>query len=266
MAIWYSDIATNQIQGNNLPGQVGASQIALVDGQPVQNNPNFEGPPEITATYTWVGTEAAGDIINLSVLREGMLVSPTRATVCSGATAPAATLTVAVGDNDLGLLSALPIVNPGAAVSALGTDKSLQAPVWVTGTAYVAGNVVIDAASTPANQTYTCILALTSATAPHSDAAHWIANQVRYSASISIAAASGLVAFTGGTQNYGGVASQCPQAVLPGQVQTGFSTASLANQPYIIQHDCWLQAVILTAATVAANTVSVFRVPTNSLN
>ena len=179
---------------------------------------------------------------------------------------PTRTLTVAVGDNDLGLLSALPIVNPGAAVSALGTDKSLQAPVWVTGTAYVAGNVVIDAASTPANQTYTCILALTSATAPHSDAAHWIANQVRYSASISIAAASGLVAFTGGTQNYGGVASQCPQAVLPGQVQTGFSTASLANQPYIIQHDCWLQAVILTAATVAANTVSVFRVPTNSLN
>ena len=265
MAIWYTDVANNQIQGNNLPGQIGVQNLPNPDGGPEQNNPNFEGPPEVTATYVWTGSEAAGDIINIAIAREGMLVSPA-GRVGSGTTAPATTLTVAIGDNDLGLLSALPIVNPGAASGALGTLNSLQAPVWVSGTAYVAGNVVLDAASTPSNQTYTCILAVTGPTAPHSDATHWIANQVRYSASIDIHAASGNVLFASGTQLYGGVPANCPQSVLPGQAQVGYSTSQLFGQPYIIQHDCWLQAVILTANTIVANTISVFRIPTNSLN
>jgi hypothetical protein len=265
MAIWYSDIAINQIQGNNLPGQVGVSQLPLTDGQPVQNIPILEGPDDLVATYFWTGAEAAGDIINLGILREGILVNP-KVTVNSGPVAPATTLTVAIGDNDLGLLTNLPIPNPGAAASLLGTANSLQAPTWTTGTVYAAGNVVLDPTSTPANQTYTCILGLTSATAPHSDATHWIANSVRYSASMDIHAASGNVAGAGGTQLYGGVASHCPESILPGTVQTGYSAASLLFSQYIIQHDCWAQALILTAAGIVANTASVFRIPTNSLN
>jgi hypothetical protein len=260
---WYTDLAANQVQGANLPGQVGVDQIG--SGTTVQNQPLFEGPPDVVGTYTWVGTEAAGDIINIGIARAGLLVSP-KITVSSGLTAPAVTLTVAIGDNDLGLLSALPIPNAAAGVAALGGPNSLQAPVWVAATSYVAGNVVLDAASTPSNQTYTCILAVSGSTAPHSDSTHWIANQVRYSASIDIHAASGNVAGAAGTQLYGGVASQTPAAVLPGTLQTGFSVNSLANQPYIIQNDCWLQAVILTAATIAAGAVSVFRIPTASLN
>ena len=173
---------------------------------------------------------------------------------------------MAVGDNDLGALSTLPIPNAAAGVSAAGGLNALSAPTWVSGTAYVAGNVVLDAASTPSNQTFTCILAITGATAPHSDSTHWIANQVRYSASIDIHAASGNVAFVTGTQLYGGTPSKCPEALIPGQVQTGWSTSQLLSQPYIIQHDCWLQAVILTANTIVANAVSLFRIPTLSLN
>jgi uncharacterized membrane protein len=126
--------------------------------------------------------------------------------------------------------------------------------------------VVIDALSTPTNQTYTCILAVSGSTAPHSDATHWIANQVRYSASIDIHAASGNVAGSGGTQFYGGVPANVPGAVLPGTLQTGYNASQLLAQQYILQYDCWIQAVILTANTIAANAVSVFRIPTTSLN
>jgi len=262
---WYTDIALNQIQGNNLSGQVGVDSIGIGAVSPVQNNPILEGPPQVIGTYTWVGTEAAGDIINIAIAREGMLIG-VNGTVCSGTTAPATTLTVAIGDNDLGLTSALPVPNTAAGTSALGGPYSLQAPVWVSGTAYVAGNVVLDAASTPSNQTFTCISAVTGSTAPHSDSTHWIANQVRYSSSIDIHAANGNVAFATGTQLYGGVASKVPESITPGAVQTGFSANSLLNQQYTIQHDCWLQAVILTANTIVAGTVSVFRIPTLSLN
>ncbi len=262
---WYTDVANNQIQGNNLPGQVGVQNIAVTDGGPEQNNPIFEGPPQILATYVWTGSEAVGDIINIAIGRAGMVVSPD-GHVCSGTTAPATTLTVAIGDNDLGLIANLPIVNPGAAVSLLGTANSLQAPVWVAATSYVAGNVVLDANSTPSNQTYTCILAVSGSSAPHSDSTHWIANQVRYSATIDIHAASGNVAFAAGTQLYGGVPSNVPGAVLPGTVQVGYSTSQLLNQQYILQYDCWIQAVILTLNTVVANSFSLFRIPTLSLN
>lgn len=262
---WYTDVANNQVQGNNLPGQIGVANIAVPDGGPEQNNPMFEGPPFISATYVWTGSEAVGDIINIAIGRAGMLVSPD-GHVCSGTTAPATTLTVSIGDNDLGLLSTLPIVNPGAASAALGTANSLQAPVWVAATSYVVGNVVLDAASTPSNQTYTCIAAVSGSTAPHSDSSHWIVNSARYSGSIDIHAASGNVAFAAGTQLYGGVPAQVPGAVLPGTAQTGYSTSQALNQQYILQYDCWIQAVILTLNTVVANTVSLFRIPTYSLN
>ncbi len=262
---WYTDLATNQIQGNNLPGQVGVQNIAVTDGGPEQNNPIFEGPPELIGTYVWTGSEAAGDIINIGIGREGMLISP-NGRVASNATAPATTLTVAIGDNDLGLISTLPIPNAAANSAALGGQNSLQAPVWVANTAYVAGNVVLDAASTPTNQTYTCLASVSGATAPHSDSTHWIANQVRYSASIDIHAANGNVLCAAGTQLYGGVPSKCPEAVQPGVAQTGWNTSQLLGQQYVLQHDCWIQAVILTLNTVVANAISVFRIPTNSLN
>jgi hypothetical protein len=262
---WYTDIALNQAPYANNMGQVGAAQIGLTSTMTVQNQPLLEGPPDIVGTYTWTGNEVQFDIINIGIGRAGLMISP-KVTVASGTTAPAATLTVAIGDNDLGLLSSLPVTNAAAATGALGGPNSLQAPVWVTGTPYVAGNVVLDAASSPSNQTYTCILAVTGSTAPHSDGTHWIANQVRYSASIDIHAASGNVAGSGGTQLYGGVASQVPQSITPGAVQVGFSANSLLNQPYILQNDCWIQAVILTQATIAAGAVSVFRIPTTAMN
>jgi hypothetical protein len=262
---WYTDLALNQQQGNNLPGQAGQSSLPYPDGQAQQNISILEGPPDIVGTYTWVGTEAVGDIINIGIGRAGLYITP-KVTVASGTTAPATTLTVAIGDNDLGLLANLPIPNAGAAVSLLGLGNSLQAPVWVAATSYVAGNVVLDAASTPSNQTFTCILAVSGSTAPHSDSTHWIANQVRYSASIDIHAASGNVSGTGGTQLYGGAACKVPEAVLPGQVQTGYTANSLLNSQYILQYDCWIQAVILTQNTIVAGAVSVFRIPTSSLN
>ena len=44
------------------------------------------------------------------------------------------------------------------------------------------------------------------------------------------------------------------------------TAAQIANQQYQIQNDCWLQALILTATTVVANTVSVFRIPVLTSN
>lgn len=262
---WYTDVATNQQQGNNIPGQVGVQNIANTDGGPEQNNPMFEGPIDLVATYVWTGNEAQYDTINIGIGRAGMLISP-KVTVASGTTAPATTLTVAIGDNDLGLISSLPIPNAASNSAALGGGNSLQAPVWVAATSYVAGNVVLDAASSPSNMTYTCILAVSGSTAPHSDSTHWIANYQRYSASIDIHAANGNVSASGGTQLYGGVPSKVPESVLPGSVQTGWNTSQLLGQQYILQYDCWIQALILTINTPVANTISVFRIPTGSLN
>jgi hypothetical protein len=260
---WYSDIALAAVNGNNFMGENGIDMIAAPTTK--LNNTQLIGPVDAVATYTWVGTEAAGDIINLALGREGMLITP-KWTVASGTTAPAATLTVALGDNDLGLAANLPLVNGQVAAGLLNGLNSIQAPVWVAATTYAAGNVVLDAASTPSNQTYTCILAVSGSTAPHSDTTHWIANQVRYSTSIDIHAASGNVSATGGTQLYGGPASRVPNSIIPGTAQVGFTANSLLNSQYILQGDCWLQATILTAATIAAGAVSVFRIPTNSVN
>lgn len=264
MATWYTDVANVQQPGNNFPGASGQAQLAPPPF--VQNNALFEGGSSgdgVIATYTWTGNEVANDIINICIAGAGAVVSP-NGHVSSGLTAPSSTLTFAVGDNDLGLAANLPIPNVGSAQAALGYQNTLQAPAWVSGTTYVQGNVVLDPNSTPANLSYTCVTATTSGTtAPHSAAnTVWMPNNQRYSNSIDVHAASGNVAFAGGTQNYGGPASVQPYSTTPGQVALGFTGAQVLNQPYQIQNDCWLQAIILTinATAINANAVSIFRV------
>jgi hypothetical protein len=260
MATWYTDVATNQIVGNNFPGDQGMTQI----GQPPStfNNNLFEGPPEIAASYTWTGNELANDVINIALLKAGSLVSP-NGHVASGLSAPTSTLTLAIGDNDLAVLTLRPVQNPSATSSAGYVVSVPVAPNWVSGATYVYGNVVTDPNSTPANLTYTCVASTTSGTsAPHSAAnTVWMPNNQRYSNSIDVHAASGNVAFAGGTQLYGGPASFLPNSVLPNTLSIA-SGATLLNQPYQIQSDCWLTATILTLNTtnINANAVSVFRV------
>lgn len=259
MATWYTDIANAQIQGNNFPGASGQAQI--VQPPTWQNNPLLEGVNQIVGTYVWTGSEAANDVINIAILPAGVIVEP-NGKVASGLVAPATTLTVAIGDNDLGIISGLPIPNGAAAVAAVGFPATtIQAPIWVTGTTYVAGNVVLDAASTPANMAYTCLATTSGATAPHSAAnTVWMPSNQRYSNSINVAGAAGNVAFAGGTQNYGTPPSVVPQSVSPGVAATGYAAATSGlSQQYQIQNDCWLQALILTCNTPVANTVSVFR-------
>ena len=259
MATWYTDVATNQIVGNNFPGDQGMTQI----GQPPStfNNDLFQGPPEIAATYTWTGNELANDVINIALLKAGSLVSP-NGHVSSGLTGIAPTLTLAIGDNDLAVLTLRPVQNPSA-TSSQGYTSVITAPNWVSAGAYVYGNVVTDPNSTPANLTYTCVAATSAATAPHSAAnTVWMPNNQRYSNSIDVHAAAGNVAFSGGTQGYGGPLSVLPNSVLPNSVPGNATAAVLANNPYQIQQDCWLQATILTINTtnLNANAVSVFRV------
>lgn len=261
MAIFYTDVALNQQQNLNFPGQPGSQTLTNQPGN--QNNPLLEGPPDIIATYTWVGTEVAGDIINIAILGAGWLVRDPGVSVQSGTTAPATTLTVAIGDNDLAVPTALPIPNPGLAGSQSPQPTFAVAPTWISATVYAKGNVVQDPGSTPANQVFTCIAATSASdtTQPHSDSTHWIANQVRYSASISIAAANGNVVAATGTQFYGGPASLLPYSVVPGQAALGLTANQIANQQYQIQQDCWAQAIILTASSIVAGTVSIFRLP-----
>lgn len=249
MAIFYTDVALNQKLNVNFPGAPGEATMTTQPG--TQNNPLLEAPPEVIATYTWAGTEAAGDIINLAVGGAGWLVKA-NGTVASGATAPAATLTVAIGDNDLNYASARPVVNPQAVAA---QPAGYEAPLWVSGTSYVPGNVVIDANSTPANQTFTCLIAVSGSTAPHSDATKWAPASARYSTSISIAAASGNVAFATGQQQIGLPA----YAPVTGTVPTGYTANQLAHSQWQLQSNCWLQALILTMSTPVAGAVSVFR-------
>ena len=257
---WYTDVALNQEQNLNFPGYPGVPTMTSQPGS--QNNPLFEGPPQIWATYIWSGTEAQYDIINIGKLEAGYVVSPD-GHVCSGSTAPAATLTFAIGDNDLGYFPWLPIPNSQVLNSVVGAANpgAILAPLWVAATAYVAGNVVYDAASSPSDMTYTCIASVSGSTAPHSDSTHWTANYLRYSGSIDCHAASGNVAFASGTQLLGGVPSVLPNAVSPGTAQSGFTANQLLNQPYQIQADSWLQALILTISTPVAGAITLFRVP-----
>lgn len=257
---FYTDIANAQIQGRNFPGSPGASQI----GSPPynQNRSMLEGPPEITATYLWTGLEAQYDIINIALLPAGTLVTPS-GRVCSGAVAPAGVLTFAIGDDDMGLLSELPIPNYAGAVPAIGFNDSLQAPLWVASTAYVAGNLVVDAASTPSNRVYICISAVSGATAPSSDSTHWTPFYSKYSGSINVAGANGNVLFAAGT---GVLAGLPPYAGTTGTLPTGYSATQLAAQPWIIRNDCWLQALLLTMSTPVANAVTAFHVPLIAVN
>jgi hypothetical protein len=262
MAILYTDVALNQQQNLNFPGFPGSLTLTTQPGR--QNNASIEGPNEIKGTYTWVGTEAVGDIINIGILPAGAVVRAPEGSVQSGTTAPAVTLTVAVGDNDLALLSAQPIPNSMVPVDTQVAPN--QAPLWVAATSYVKGNVVYDPASTPANQVFTCIASVSGSTAPSSDSTNWIANQKRYSGSINIAGASGDVEFAAGTQFYGGPASLLPYSTVPGQAALGLTANQIANSQYQIQQDCWAQAVILTISTPVAGTVSVFRIPYEAAN
>src|SRR6478609_8138027 len=264
MAIFYTDVGLNQKQNLNFPGYPGSQTLTSQPGS--QNNALLEGPNRIIGTYTWTGTEAVGDIINIGILPAGVVVNAPGVSVQSGTAAPAVTLTVAIGDNDLALLSAQPIPNSMVPVDTQVAPN--QAPAWVSGTVYAIGNVVYDSASTPANQVYTCILATTSAqtTAPSSDATYWIANSKRYSGSINIAGAAGNVVAATGTQFYGGPLSLLPYSTVPGQAALGATANQIANSQYQIQQDCWAQAVILTISTPVAGTVSVFRVPYEAAN
>ncbi len=257
MATWYTDVATNQQQNVNFPGFPGQTTMTTQPGS--QNNPLFEAPPEIIATYTWVGTEAANDIINIAIAPAGTIVSP-NGKVSSGLVAPSATLTLAIGDNDLGSLASLPVVN---AASLASQSQDFVAPTWVASTAYVKGNVVASPNSVPTYQTFTCISASSGTVDPLTDTVHWIQNHIRYSNSINCAAAAGNVAFALGTQLYGGPASIVPYSTTPGTAAAGLTAAQIANQPYVIQNDCWIQAKILTinGATLNANAVSIFRIP-----
>ena len=266
MAIWYTDVATNQIQGANFPGFPGAGTLTTQPG--TQNNSLFEGPPEIVATYTWNGNEAANDIINIAIAPAGVMVSP-RGVMCGGLKGVTSTLTLSIGDNDLGSPSKLPIPNPQSLQTTATVSPIINAPEWVSGTAYAAGNVVIDSNSTPAGLTYTAVAATSAATAPHSAAnTVWMPNNQRYANANDPKAASSNVAFTGGTQNYGGAASVLPNSVIPNSVPSNLTAAQLLNQPYQIQQDCWIQALIATLNTgnLNANAVTVFRIPLITAN
>lgn len=256
---FYTDIAAAQIQGRNFPGSPGSPQIG---SPPYNQNRNIlQDPPEITATYLWAGTEAQYDIINIGILPAGTLVTPS-GRVCSGLVAPATTLTFAIGDDDMGLLSELPIPNYAGAVAAIGFNDSLQAPVWVATTAYVPGNVVLDAASLPSNRAYICLVAVSGSTAPHSDSTSWAPFYSKYSGSINVAGASGNVLFASGLGNAG----LPPYAGTIGTAPTGYSATQLVAQPWVTRNDCWLQALLLTCVTPVAGAVSVFHVPVVAVN
>lgn len=262
MATLYTDVAYAQQQNYNIPGELG-QQLLTPSTPPYQNNALAEGPPEVIATYVLTGSEAANDVINIAIAQAGWIVSPT-GRVCSGVVAPATTLTAAIGDNDLGLASGLPVPNAASIVS---QPTYFQAPTWVSGTSYVPGNVVLDATSTPTYRTYTCISATSGSTAPHSAATTvWMPNSQRYSSSIDISGASSSVVFATGTQLYGGPASKLPNSVIPGTAQTGYSATSILCQPYQIQNDSWIQALILTAGTPVANTTLTFRIGVYAAN
>ncbi len=271
MAIFYTDLALRQKIGGNFPGEPGIQQITnLPSATPGQSNAIFEGPTEIIATYTVVGTEAIGDIINIGLLQAGVVVDP-NGKVSSGITAPAATLTVSVGDNDLGDPSTLPIANYAAQLTGVPGNNVITAPIWVSGTTYAAGNVVRDTAASSgifvSGDVYMAVAATSGTTAPHSAATTvWMPNYQRYSGTINVAGASSNVAFAGGTQMYGGAASLLPYSVTPGQAALGLTTNEILNQQYQVQRDCWLQARVLTASTLVAGTFLTFRVPLLTAN
>ncbi len=259
--LWFTDVAANQQQQLNFPGYPGDQTLTSQPGS--QNNPLFEGPPYIYATYVWTGNEAVNDQILIAIGEAGWIVNPD-GHVASGTTAPATTLTVSIGDTDLGVATVLPVPNPQ---QILAQPAGYTAPTWVAATAYVVGNVVVDATANVANSVYTCILGYTSnASSPHVDTTHWTSNLTRYSTSIDIHAASGNVAFAGGIQLYGGPPSIVPWSITAGQLPLGLATNQTISQPYQLQNDCWLVATILTANTIVANAVSVFRIPVIAAN
>ena len=127
MAIFYTDLALRQSIGANFPGQPGSQLITNLPANTGQTNALYEGPIEIIATYTLVGTEAAGDTINIAKLEAGVVVDP-NGKISSGVAAPATTLTASVGDNDLGNPANLPLVNPSGVVNSIPLQPLVTAP------------------------------------------------------------------------------------------------------------------------------------------
>lgn len=270
MAILYTDLALRQSIGSNYPGSPGQQQITNVPAPGGQTNALFEGPTEIVATYTLTAAEAAGDTILIGILPAGVVVDP-NGKISSGVTAPATTLTAAVGDNDLGNPSLLPITNAAGIQSGIPGPVVVTAPIWISGTTYAAGNIVQDSAATSGSHTqydtYMAVAATSGTTAPNAAATTvWMPCRQRYSGSINIAGASSNVAFAGGTQLYGGPASALPYSVVPGQAGLGWTANELLNQQYQIQGDCWLFARLLTVGTPVAGTFLTFRVPILTAN
>lgn len=271
MAIWYTDTALAQIQGRNFPGQPGQAQFQNPPYQ--QNNALMEGPPTLTAIYTVSAgaTEAVGDTIYVGIAPAGVVVSP-NGRISTGLTAPAATLTVAVGDLDQGYLANQPIPNIAGALSQVSQpDTNIQAPVWVSGTTYAPGNVVLDAAASSGvfaqYDAYVCVAATSGTTAPHSAATTvWYPCYSRYSTSISVAAASANVSFASAIAQYGGPASIQPYSLIPGQAALGLTANQIANYPYQIQNDTWVTARILTVGTLVAGSLLAFRIGMTAAN
>lgn len=271
MAFFFTDTALAQVQGRNFPGTPGQAQFQNPPTQ--QNNPLMEGPPTLTGIYTVSSgaTEAVGDTILIGIAPQGVIVSP-NGRVSTGLTAPAATLTLAIGDLDQGLLANQPIPNIAGAQSQTGfPDTNVQAPIWVSGTTYAPGNVVLDSAASSGvfaqNDAYVCVAATSGTTAPHSAATTvWYPCYSRYSTSIDVHAASQIVSFASAIQQYGGPASVLPYSVTPGQAALGFAAAQLANYPYQIQNDTWVTARILTVGTLVAGSLLVFRIPLEASN
>ncbi len=265
MATWYTDVAAKQRQNLNFPGETGEATLTTQPG--TQNRTLLESPEFVTATYTITGNEAANDIINICVGNAGALVRPT-GTVTTGLLSPTTTLTLSIGDNDLAVASLLPTTNlsqPAQTAPAVATS----APEWISGATYAAGNVVTDSNSTPAKLTYTAVAATSASTAPHSAAnTVWMPNNQRYANAIDMHLAATAVAFTGGTQAYGGPLSQLPEAVNPNTVPGNATGAELLHSQYSIQAQCWVQALIATINTtnLNANAVLVFRIPATVAN
>jgi hypothetical protein len=94
----------------------------------------------LTATYTMVGTEAAGDKINIGKLPQGCIIDPSHSTVVGDAIATTATLDV--GDDDVAGVGAAADVDryaDGLDVAAAGVDRFDSIAAAARLTPYVLG-------------------------------------------------------------------------------------------------------------------------------
>jgi hypothetical protein len=100
----------------------------------------------LTATYTMLGTEVAGDKINIGKLPQGCIIDPSHSTVVGDAIATTATLDV--GDDDTAGVGAVADVDryaDGLDVAAAGVDRfdSIAAAARLTPYALGADAIII---------------------------------------------------------------------------------------------------------------------------